>query len=159
MYLSMNLYYLAFKSLCSELWRELFSFLMPVPVHVLDSVFPFIHKELRLTGHGQLLSSDKCQWTLFFCTVYGILFYLQLLSCHNIFHICIFILWLQHPVFQTDKFVPTIHCTKQAVLLDIVVYNLCCHPEFWICSDQSESLVFIHITLLLMSAIMIMENT
>jgi hypothetical protein len=53
--------------------------------------------------------------------------------------------------FQADKFVPTIHSTKQAVLLDIVVYTLCCHPEFWICCDQSESLVFIHITLLLMS--------
>jgi len=59
MYLSMNFYYLAFKSLCSDLWPELFSFLMPVPAHVPDSVLTFVRKELCLAGHGQPLSTDK----------------------------------------------------------------------------------------------------
>jgi len=55
----MNLYYLAFKSLCSHPWRELYSFLMHMLAHVPGSVFSFIRKELRLTGHGQHLSTDK----------------------------------------------------------------------------------------------------
>lgn len=58
-----NLYHSAFKSQCCCSWLDLYPFLNTPACTCTERIFPFIHKELLLTGQWKSVWLIKVKWT------------------------------------------------------------------------------------------------